>query len=164
MPPSRACTAWVISLVAGRPRAPRRARRAVPNASEAARRRGQDAAMARCQETRCEGRGRGYGGAEEADVTTIMVVFVLGPRSGCTYAPSGRTYQKTKTPDACFWTCPTSVVVLLREKFSNKLIFARKKEIFFFSGSLRIRRFRGPSIFVWPAFRVSVEIKSHSDL
>ena len=26
--------------------------------------------------------------------------------------------------------------------------------MYFFSRSLRIRRFRGPSIFVWPAFRV----------
>ena len=112
--------------------APCGAQGAVPDASKAARRRGQDAAMARCQETRCEGRGRGYGGAQWSDVTIVMVVFVLGPRSGCTYAPSGRTYQKTKTPDACFWTCPTSVVVLLRDKFLQKATFCwRKRNVLF---------------------------------
>ena len=162
MPPSRACTAWVISLVAGRPRAPRRAQRAVPNASEAARRRGKDTAMARCQVTCCEGRGRGYSGAKTSDVTIVMVVFVLGSHLGvCTrrvvvHTKKLPTHVLRHAQQASHYFCETS--------FSNKLLFAREKEIFFFSRALRIRRFRGPSIFVWPAFRVSVEIKPHSVL
>ena len=85
--------------------------------------------MAPCQETRCEGRGRGYGGAESSDVTIVMVVFVLGSHLGVCTRPVVVHTKKLPThvlrhaQQASHYFCETI--------FSNKLLFAREKEIFF---------------------------------